>query len=94
MLITQCKVLRCPAHIAIKSEGRESSFVASKDRLEYVKSSWKGSEIYRFSCSATQNFIPRPAMVADIFEDFEPPSKKFLATPLNNNIVFIISLIF
>ena len=21
-------------------------------------------------------------MVADIFEDFEPPSKKFLATPL------------
>ena len=33
-------------------------------------------------------------MVADIFEDFEPPSKKFLATPLNNNIVFIISLIF
>ena len=24
-------------------------------------------------------------MVADIFEDFEPPSKRFLATPLRSN---------
>ena len=40
-----------------------------------MKSSWKGSEIYRFSCSATQNFITRPTMMADIFEEFEPPSK-------------------
>ena len=82
MLITQCKVLCRPARISIKSEGRESSSAAKKDRLEYVKSSWKGSEIYRFSCLATQNFIPRSTMVADIFEEFEPPSKKFLATPL------------
>ena len=80
--IAQCKVLCHPAHISIKSECRESSSVANKDRLEYLKSSWKESEIYRFSCSATQNFIPRSAMVADIFEEFEPPSKKFLATPL------------
>ena len=47
-----------------------------KDRLQYVKSHWKGSEIYRFSRPATQNFIRRPTMVADIFEDLEPPSKK------------------
>ena len=53
-----------------------------KDRLQYVKSHWKGSEIYRFGHYSTQNFIRRPTMVADIFEDFEPPSKKFLATPL------------
>ena len=26
------------------------------------------TEIYRFSRSATQNFIPRPPMVTDIFE--------------------------
>ena len=81
MLITQCKVLCRPARISIKSEGRESSSAAKKDRLEYVKSSWKGSKIYRFSRSATQNFIRRPTIVADIFEDFEPPSKKFIATP-------------
>ena len=83
MLITQCKVLCRPARISIKSEGRESSSAAKKDRLEYVKSSWKGSEIYRFSCSAAQNFILQPTMVANIFEEFEPPSKKFLATPLH-----------
>ena len=81
MLIAQWKVLRRPAHISIKSEGRESSSAAKKHRLEYVKSSWKGYEIYRFSCSATQHFIPRPTMLADIFEEFEPLSKKFLATP-------------
>ena len=52
-LITQCKVLCHPAHISIKSEGKESSSVAKKDRLEYVKSSWKGSEIYGFSRSTT-----------------------------------------
>ena len=48
-----------------------------------MKSHWKGSEIYRFSRSVTRNFLCRSTMVADIFEDFEPPSKKFLATPLN-----------
>ena len=36
------------------------------------------SEIYYFSRSTTQNFLRRPTMVANIFEDFEPPSKKFL----------------
>ena len=89
MLITQCKVLCCPAHISIKSEGRESSSAAKKDSLEYVKSSRKGSEIYRFSRFATQNVIPRSAMVGDIFKDFEPPSKKFLAMPLVFNLVLI-----
>ena len=37
MLIAQCKVLCRPAHISIKSEGRDSSSAAKKDRLEYVK---------------------------------------------------------
>ena len=66
------------------SEGRESSSAAEKDRLEYMKSSWEGSEIYRFSCFAIQNFIFRPTMVADKFGEFEPPSENFLATPLVN----------
>ena len=52
--------------------------------LEYAKYHWKESEIYRFSRSITQNILRRPTMV-DIFGDFQPPSKKFLATPLNNN---------
>ena len=82
MLITQCKVLCRPANISLKSEGKERSSADKKDRLVYAKSSWKGSEIYRFSCSASQNFIPLPTMGADILYDFEPPSKKFLATPL------------
>ena len=63
------------AYISIKSEVRGGSSAVKKDRLECVKSSWKGSEIYRFSRSLTQNVFPRPTMVADIFEDFEPPSK-------------------
>ena len=50
---------------------RESSSAAKKDRLEYMKFHWKGSEIYRFSHSAAQNFLCRSTMVADIFEDFE-----------------------
>ena len=50
-----------------------------KDRLDYVKSHWKESEKSR---SAFQNPLRRSTMVANIFEDFEPPSKKFLATPL------------
>ena len=54
-----------------------------KDRLQYVKSHWEGSESYCFSRSATQNFLRRPTVMADIFEDFEPPSIKFLATPLH-----------
>ena len=57
--------------------------MAKKDRLEYKKSHWKGSKIYRFSCFVTRNFLCRSTMVADIFEDLEPPSKKFLATPLS-----------
>ena len=47
-----------------------------------MKSHWKRSEINRFSHSASPNFLRQLTMVADIFEDFEPPSKKFLATPL------------
>ena len=54
-----------------------------KDTIEYLKSHSKGFEIYRLSCSTTPNFLRRPTMVADIFEDFEPPSKEFLATSLN-----------
>ena len=45
-------------------------------------SHWKKSEIYHFNRFATQNFLRRPTMLANIFEDSEPPSKKFLATPL------------
>ena len=37
---------------------------------------------YRSSHSTTQNFFRRSTMVANIFEGFEPPSKKFLDTPL------------
>ena len=33
----------------------------------------KVTETYLFSRSLTQNFIRRPTMVANIFEDFEPP---------------------
>ena len=58
--------------------------MAKKDRLEYAKSHWKGFEIYRYSRSVAQNFFCRSTMVADIFEDFEPPSEKFLATPLKD----------
>ena len=54
-----------------------------KDTIEYLKPHSKGFEIYRLSCSTTQNFLRRPTMWADIFEDFQPPSKKFLATLLN-----------
>ena len=82
MLIAQCKVLCFHAHISIKSEGRDSSSATKKDRLEYVKSVWKGSEIYCFRCSTTQNFIPLPTLATDIFEEFESPSKDFLAMPL------------
>ena len=53
--------------------------------LEYVKPYLKGSEIYRFSCSATQNFLRRPTTVAGIFNNFEPPSKKYLTTPIYLN---------
>ena len=56
--------------------------MAKKDKLEYVKSSWKGFEICHFRRSAAQNFIHWPTMGADAFEDCEPPSIKFLATPL------------
>ena len=47
-----------------------------------MKSHWKGSEIYCFSRSTTQNFLRQPTMVANIFEDFEASSKKSLVTPL------------
>ena len=36
---------------------------------------WKGPEIYRFSRSATQNFLRWPTMVTDTLKDFESPSK-------------------
>ena len=49
--------------------------MTKKDMLEYVKTNSKGSEIYCFSRSATPNFNPRPNMLANVFEDFQPPSK-------------------
>ena len=45
------------AHV---SRVKLNNFAAKKDRLEYVKPYWKGSEIYRFSCSETQNFLRWP----------------------------------
>ena len=72
-----------PFGSCLKQElGRENSSAAKKDRLGYVKSHWKGSEFYRFSRSVTQIFLHQSIIVADISEDFEPPSKKFPATPL------------
>ena len=53
--------------------------------IEHLKSHWKGSDIYRLNFSTTPNFLHRPTMVTNIFEDFEPPSKKFLATSLPFN---------
>ena len=55
---------------------------AKKDRLGLVKSRWERSEIYRFSRFLTLNFLHQPNIVADIFEDIEPPSKNFIATTL------------
>ena len=46
-----------------------------------MKSQWKESETYRFSRSVSQNPLRRPTMVANIFEDFQPPSKRFLVAP-------------
>ena len=63
--------------------GRESSSAAKKDRLEYVKSRWKGSEFCRFNRSVTKNFLRLSTMVNDIFEDFEPPFEKLLVTSPN-----------
>ena len=51
----------------------EDSSAAKKDRLEYVKSHWKWSEIYRFSRSATQN-QPKNLLVV------QPCSPTFLKT--------------
>ena len=71
-------------------ELRENSSAAKKDTLEHVQSHWKGSGIYRSSRSTTQNFLRRPTMVTNTFEDFEPSSKKFLATPLRDSpIIFL-----
>lgn len=55
---------------------------AKKDRLGLVKSRWERSEIYGFSRFLTLNFLRQPNIVADIFEDIEPPSKNFIATTL------------
>ena len=35
-----------------------------------------------FSRAISQNLLGHPTLMANIFEDFEPPSKKFLARPL------------
>ena len=67
--------------------------MAKKDRLEYVKSCWKGSGIYCLSHSRTQNFLCQPTMVADIVRDFEPPSKKFLAMSLTKVYLFALSFL-
>ena len=76
------KVLCRPAHVSIKSKSRENSSAGKKDRLDYVKFRWKGSRMYRSSRSTTWNFFCQPTMMADIFEDFEAPFKKSLATPM------------
>ena len=80
--ITLWKVSYRPAHVSIMRKVGINSSAAKKDRLEFMKSHWKRSEIYRLSRSTTQNFLCRPTMVADISEYFESPSKKFLATSL------------
>ena len=71
-----------PAHVSIMSQGRENSSAAKEDRLKYVKFNWKGPALYRASRSTTQSFLGGQTIVTYIFEDFESPSKKFLATPL------------
>ena len=69
VLITLCKVLYHPAYVSIKGKGnKKNSSAATKYRLEYVKSQWKGSEIYPFSSSTSQDFLCWPTMVADIFK--------------------------
>ena len=40
-----------------QSRVKLNSSAVKKDRLEYVKPYWKGSEIYRFGCSGTQHFL-------------------------------------
>ena len=44
---------------------------AKKDRLEYVKSHRKESEICHFNLSASQNPLRRPTKEVDIFEGFD-----------------------
>ena len=83
MLITLYKALCCPAHISVNVKlGRTVLQLKKTAQIEYMKLYWKGPEIYRFSRSATQNFLRWPAMVTEIFKDFEPPSKKFLTMSL------------
>ena len=73
----------CHAYLLMsQSRVRENKSAVKKDKLEYVKSYWEGSEFYRFSCSGSQNILRRPTTVADIFKGIEPPSKKCLATSL------------
>ena len=43
-----------------QSRVKLNSSAAKKDKLEYVKSYWTGSEIYLFSCSETQNVLRWP----------------------------------
>ena len=68
----------------------KEQFCGKKDSLEYVKSHWKRSEINLFSCSLTQKVRRRRPtmvdMVSDIFEDYEPPSKNFLATQVQGEV--------
>ena len=66
----QSVLLSCPC---INQELRQGE--------QFVKSYWKGTKIYRFSRYITQNCLRRQP-VANIFEEFEAPSKNFLATPL------------
>ena len=65
------------SYVAVFSTPKSSKI----ERLENVKPYWKGVENGRFRCSIKQAFLCQPSVVADIFEDFEPASKKFLATP-------------
>ena len=63
---------------------KKNSSETKKETIEYLKSHSRGSEIYRLSCFTTPNFLRRLTMVTDIFENFDPPSKKFLAMPLRS----------
>ena len=68
---------------------RQSRFKVCKAVLRLEKAdliTWnlieKSPKYTDLARSASQNPLRRPTMEADIFEDFESTSKKFLATPL------------
>ena len=73
-----------PILITLCKKKKKISGKTKQDMIEYLKAHSKGSDICHLSCSTIPNLLCRPTMVIEILEDFEPPSKKFLATPLLN----------